>query len=55
MMVLAREYRTVINNITGSREFKLREYELSEDEWLIIDQLIAVLKVSGLNLTEGIY
>ncbi len=40
------EYREVLDAITGDRDMKLRQYELSEEDWNIATQLHDVLKVS---------
>jgi len=45
MLDFAVEHIAAINTITGDRDMKLRQYELSEDEWNIARQLRDVLKV----------
>ncbi|KAF4618847.1 hypothetical protein D9613_009691 [Agrocybe pediades] len=45
MLVFALEYQQVINEITASRDFKMRKYELQSDEWEIAEQLCSVLKI----------
>ena len=45
MLDFAVEHIAAINTITGDRDMKLRQYELSEDEWNIARQLWDVLKV----------
>jgi hypothetical protein len=36
-----------IDSITGNKNLKLRKYELEDDDWEIISDLIRVLKASG--------
>lgn len=45
MLNFAIEHIVPINTITGNREMKLRQYELSEAEWNIVRKLQDVLKV----------
>jgi hypothetical protein len=45
MLDFAVEHITAINTITGDRDMKLRQYELSEDDWKFARQLRDVLKV----------
>jgi hypothetical protein len=47
MLAFVFEYRKAYNEITGHQDMKLRDYELSEDEWKIIKDLRDVLKVSA--------
>lgn len=47
MLVFALEYRKAIDDIAGSRELKLRKFELNETEWTIVKQLCEVLKASS--------
>jgi len=46
MLNFAVEYREALNTITGDRDMKLRQYELSEEDWKVATQLRDVLKVS---------
>jgi hypothetical protein len=46
MLNFAVENQEALDVITGDRDMKLRQYELSEDEWDIAIQLRDVLKVS---------
>jgi len=46
MLNFAVEYREVLDAITGDRDMKLRQYELSKEDWNIATQLHDVLKVS---------
>ena len=43
MMQFAIKYRTAIDAITAERTLKLRKYELEPEDWLIIEDLAAVL------------
>jgi hypothetical protein len=43
MLVFALEYRLVIDEISGDRD--MRKYELSEEEWELVQQLCDVLGV----------
>jgi hypothetical protein len=45
MLKMALEYRSVIDDITANKVLKLRKYELDDDDWKIISDLIWVLKV----------
>lgn len=47
MLSFAYTYRDAYNEITANREMKMREHELSDEEWEIVRQLAAVLKVSN--------
>ena len=46
MVQFAVAYREPLNDLTGCRAMKLREYELTEDEWKIAEQLSDVLGVA---------
>lgn len=48
MLNFAVEYRDALDAITGDRDMKLRQYELSEEDWKVATQLRDVLKVSFL-------
>jgi hypothetical protein len=39
-------YRTAIDKITADKSLKLRRYELDNDDWVIIEELVCVLEVS---------
>ena len=47
MLDFAVKHIEAINTITGNRDMKLRQYELSEDDWATARQLQDVLKVRG--------
>jgi len=38
-------YRVVIDKITADKGLKLRRYELDNDNWVIIEDLVSVLEV----------
>jgi len=46
MLDFAVEHRNALDTITGDQEMKLRQYELSEEDWAVAIQLRDVLKVS---------
>ncbi|KAF8172745.1 hypothetical protein BJ912DRAFT_859835 [Pholiota molesta] len=45
MLVFAYEYRKAIDILTGDKSLGLRQYELSDDDWKVVKQLIGVLRV----------
>ena len=45
MLKFAFAYSEPINNITGDRSMKIRQYELKDHEWTIVEQLRDCLKV----------
>jgi hypothetical protein len=45
MLDFAIEHMAAINTITRDRDMKLRQYELSKDDWKLARQLRDVLKV----------
>ena len=48
MLVFAIDYKSAIKNITGDIDLDLRNFELTSEEWEIVEQLRDVLKVSTL-------
>jgi hypothetical protein len=47
MMVFALKYRAAIDSITSDKSMKtLRKFELDDDEWNVIKELVSILKVS---------
>jgi hypothetical protein len=46
MLKVAIDYRIVIDDITGNKTLKLWQYELDDDNWNIVEDLLHVLKVS---------
>ena len=45
MLEFAVEYCEALESITGNQRMKLRQYELTEEDWKIVTQLRDVLKV----------
>jgi hypothetical protein len=46
MVQFAIKYRELLNDLTGCQAMKLRDYELTEEEWQIAEQLSGILDVS---------
>ena len=46
MLKMALEYHVAIDDITANKTLKLQKYELDDDDWEILSDLIQVLKVS---------
>jgi hypothetical protein len=38
-------YWVAVNKITAKKAFKLRKYELDNDDWVVIEDLVSVLEV----------
>jgi hypothetical protein len=49
MLEFAIEYREALDSITGNQKMKLRQYELTEEDWIIATHLRDVLKVCYLQ------
>jgi hypothetical protein len=47
VVVVAIEYREVVNSLTSDRLLNLRDCEISDSEWNIIDDTVYALKVSN--------
>jgi hypothetical protein len=45
MLQVALEYRKAVDDITADKSLKLRKYELNDDDWVILKDLLRVLKV----------
>jgi hypothetical protein len=45
MLEFAIKYREALESITGNQRMKLRQYELTEEDWQIATQLRDILKV----------
>ncbi|KAF8183281.1 hypothetical protein K438DRAFT_1452140, partial [Mycena galopus ATCC 62051] len=45
MLVIAVEYKEVINDITANRDLNLRKYDLLNAEWVILEDMVYTLKV----------
>jgi hypothetical protein len=52
MMKFVLAYRVVIDKITANKGLKLRKYELDNDDWVIINDLVGILEVC---LSRSIY
>ena len=48
MMSFVLKYRMEINRVMGDKSLKLRRYELDNEDWAIIKDLVSVLKVCSL-------
>ena len=48
MMAFALEYRNAIDSVTADKSLKLRKYELDNEGWSIVEQLVSVLQVCTL-------
>jgi hypothetical protein len=45
MLKFVLAYRVVIDKITADKGLKLRKYELDNDNWVIVKDLVSVLEV----------
>ena len=45
MLEMAIMYRSVIDDITANKVLKLRNFELDDEDWQIVSDLLRVLKV----------
>jgi hypothetical protein len=50
MLNVVMEYCKVVDDITANKSLKLRQYELDEEGWDIIADLLRVLKVTFTHL-----
>jgi hypothetical protein len=48
MLNFALDYRVVLDSIIANRDMKLRQYELSREEWKTVGHLQSVLKVCSI-------
>jgi hypothetical protein len=46
MLSFALDYRAAIDAMTSDKTVKLRKYELEDEEWLIVEDLVAILRVA---------
>jgi hypothetical protein len=51
MMVFSLKYRKPIDSITADKSLKLRKYELDNEGWGIVEQLVSVLQVNSTVLS----
>ena len=49
MLNVALEYRDVIDDITANKYLKLCQYELDDEGWEIVKDLLQVLKVCSMD------
>jgi len=49
MLVCGNNYHTALGIITGDRTMDLRKFEMSQEEWTILEQLQDVLKMCSLH------
>ena len=52
MVKMAFKFRPAIDDITADKSLKLRKYELDDDDWKVIGDLLRVLKVCFFYLVE---
>jgi hypothetical protein len=52
MMAFVLNYRDAIDQLTGDRALKLRAYELDNEDWGIIEDLVAILEVRWNSLAD---
>ena len=52
MLNVAMEYRKVVDDITTNKSLKLQQYELDDEGWDIIKDLLRVLKVTFTHLSQ---
>ena len=50
MMKFALTYREAIDLITADKTLKLRWYELDNDDWVIVEDLVSILEVRHTTL-----
>lgn len=55
MLKFALKYRLAIDAITADKAYKLRKFELDDEEWAIITELNTVLEVSGSIVTSQLF
>jgi hypothetical protein len=55
MMVFVLKYRRAIDQVTADKALKLRKYELDNDDWVIVEDLVAILEVCCYHLNNYIH
>jgi hypothetical protein len=55
MMNFVLKYRHAIDQVTADKALKLRKYELDNDDWDIVEDLVAILEVCRWYLTNYIH
>ena len=51
MLCFVLGYRQVIDTVTADKALKLHKFELDDDEWKIVADLVFVLQVCGSDIT----
>jgi hypothetical protein len=52
MLSFAFKYRAAVDAMTADKSLKLRKFELEDEEWLIVEDLIAILLVSTIFIVH---
>jgi hypothetical protein len=47
MLVVAVQYKDVVNAVTADRNLPLRKYELSDSDWMIVEDMVYTLEASA--------
>lgn len=47
MLVVAVQYKVVVNAVTADRNLPLRKYELSDSDWMIVEDMVYTLEASA--------
>ena len=55
MMRFVLTYREAIDQITADKALKLRRYELDNDDWVIVEDLISILEVLVSSVLYTLY
>jgi len=50
MLNFVLEYRKPVDTVTADKRLKLRQFELEEDDWKIVSDLVSVLGVCSSSL-----
>jgi hypothetical protein len=45
MLLFAIKYRDAIDSVTADKSLKLRKFELDNDDWKVVQDLVSVLEV----------
>jgi len=48
MLKMAIQYRCAIDDLTADKSMKLRQFKLDDNDWVIIEDLLSVLKVQSI-------
>jgi hypothetical protein len=52
MLSFAFKYRAAVDAMTTDKSLKLRKFKLEDEEWLIVEKLIAILLVSTIFIVH---